>query len=322
MKRSRVVTLAVALSLLGCLGARTESPAPIDIGRPGTWSTHAPLPTPRQEVAVATVEDRIVVAGGFGPHAEPVATVDAYRPTTNTWETLTPLPAPVHHAAAVSVNGRLFVIGGFRDRLPPWSAERTVYEYDASRHSWATRAPLLIGRGAHAAAVVSGRIYVAGGRLGSTLSAVEVYDPETDRWSRVPDMPTAREHLAAVESGGRLWTLGGRASFVGPQYANVEIYDPASETWVAGLPLPAGRGGLAAAALGDHVFVFGGEAPFRIFSATEMYEATGSRWIAKEPMRTPRHGIGAAVLGGRIWIPGGARRPQYAPTDVNEAYTP
>jgi N-acetylneuraminic acid mutarotase len=319
---ARVVTLAVALSLPSCLGARTESPAPVDIGQPGTWSTHSPLPTPRQEVAVAALDDRVVVAGGYGPHAEPVATVEAYRPATNTWETLPPLPAPLHHAAAASVNGRFFVIGGFRDRLPPWNAQQTVYEFDAVRNSWATRAPLLIGRGAHAAAAVGGRIYVVGGSLGSTLSAAEVYEPETDRWSRIPDMPTAREHLAAVEFGGRLWTLGGRSSFVGPQYASVEIYDPASATWAAGPPLPTGRGGLAAATIGDRVFVFGGEAPFRIFSATEMYEAAGNRWIAKAPMPTPRHGIGAAMVGGRIWVPGGATRPQYAPTDVNDAYTP
>ena len=135
-------------------------------------------------------------------------------------------------------------------------------------------------------------------------------------------MPTARDHLAAVAVGGRVWALGGRASFFGTQYANVEIYDPATDSWRVGAPLPVGRGGIAAVAIGDRVYVFGGEAPLRIFNANEMYEPAGNRWIAKAPLPTPRHGIGAVVVNGRIYVPGGATSPGYARTDVHEVYTP
>jgi hypothetical protein len=135
-------------------------------------------------------------------------------------------------------------------------------------------------------------------------------------------MPTARDHLAAVAFQGRVWALGGRASFVGAQYANVEIYDPATDSWRTGVPLPAGRGGLAAVALPDRILVFGGEAPLRIFSATEMWETAGQRWIAKEPMPTARHGIGSVVIGGRVFVPAGGTQPGFAASAVNEAYTP
>ena len=129
-------------------------------------------------------------------------------------------------------------------------------------------------------------------------------------------------NLAAVAVGGRLWALGGRASFFGTQYANVEVYDPATDSWRVGVPLPEGRGGLAATVLGDRVYVFGGEAPLRIFNANEMYEATGQRWIAKAAMPTPRHGIGAVAVNGRIYIAGGATSPGFARTDVHEEYAP
>lgn len=325
MTRRRALLLAALLAAVlpgGCFGVTTESKAPLDIGAPGKWSAHARMPSGRQEVAVAALGDRVVVIGGLGELGAPVPTVEAYRPATDTWETLAPLPSPVHHAAAVVADGRLFVIGGFADRMPPWRAQRTVYEYEPGRNSWSTRAPLLIARGAHGAAAVNGRIHVVGGSHGGIMNAHEMYDIAADRWIRMAPMPTARDHLAAVAFRGRLWAIGGRTSFLGEQYATVEIYDPAGNGWEPGPRLPDGRGGLAAVALTDRIFAFGGESPFRIYSATEMYEPNGNRWIAKEPMPTPRHGIGAAAVAGRIWIPGGATRPGSARTDVNEAYTP
>lgn len=318
----RLLPALLALLAAGCIGARTESEAPVDQSAPGTWTTLAPMPTARQEVAVAALDGRVWVIGGFGESAEPVATVEAYDPATNRWETKTPLPVPLHHAAAAVVNGRLFVVGGYTGGRVRWTASQTLFEYDAARGSWATRAPMPSPRGALAVAVLNGRLHAVGGSADRLTHAHEVYDPVADRWSAANGLPTARDHLAAVTFRGRLWAIGGRESFLGTQYANVEIYDPATDSWQTGVPLPTGRGGLAAAALPDRVLVFGGEAPFRIFGATEMFEPAGNRWIAKASMPTPRHGIGAAVVGGRVYIPGGGTRPAFAATTVNEAYTP
>ena len=322
MTRRDLLTAAMAAAAAGCVGVTRDSRAPIDMLQPGRWSAHRPMPSARQEVAVAALGDRVVVVGGFGELGAAVPTVEAYRPAADTWEAMPPLPAAVHHAAAAVVDGRLFVLGGYADRVPPWRAQRTVYEYDPAGSSWATRAPLLLARGAPAAAVVDGRIHVVGGADGDALAVHEAYDPGADRWTRLAPMPTARDHLAAVAFHGRLWALGGRSSFVGRQYAEVEIYEPAGDRWYTGAPLPEGRGGLAAAAVGDRIFVFGGESPLRIFAATEMYEVAGNRWLGKEPMPTPRHGIGAAILDGAIWIPGGATRPGFGRTSANEAYRP
>ena len=312
----------VALLLAGCLGFRTDSPAPVDQSTSGTWTFLAPLPAPRQEVAVAALDGRVFVIGGFGEGGEPMASVDVYDPATNEWESRAPLPAPTHHAAAAVAAGRLYVIGGYTGGRLRWTASETVYQYDPARDSWATRAPMPTPRGGLAAAGVGDRIHALGGTSDRVTNAHEVYDAAANRWSSANPMPTPRDHLAAVAFQGRVWVLGGRESFIGTQYANVEVYDPATDSWRVAPPLPAARGGLAAAALTDRILVFGGEAPLRIFSATEMYEAASNRWIAKTPMPTPRHGIGAAVVGGRIIIPGGGRQPGLAATHVNEAYVP
>jgi N-acetylneuraminic acid mutarotase len=321
-RRPLVVTVLVGMIAAGCLGTTTESGAPVDIVSPGAWATLAPMPTPRQEVAVAALDGVVYVIGGIGTAARAMITVEAYDPVTNTWTTKAPLPEATHHPAAAVVNGRLFVIGGYTGGPLRWTAMATVYEYDAPRNAWVTRAPVPTPRGALAVAVRDGRIHALGGSAEALSGAHEVYEVASNRWTAANPMPTPRDHLAAVAYQGRVWAVGGRSSFMGTQFASVEIYDPATNSWQTGPPLPTGRGGLAAAVLTDRIFVFGGEAPFRIFSATEMYEPTGNRWIAKAPMLTPRHGIGAAVVGGRIYLPGGGREPMLAPTDVNEAYQP
>jgi N-acetylneuraminic acid mutarotase len=323
MRRIPGVVLALAVLLAaGCLGKTTDSTAPLDILSPGKWVPLAPMPTARQEVAVAELNGRVFVIGGFGPDNDPVDTVEVYDPAADRWETRAPLPAPTHHAAAAVVEGRLFVVGGYSGGRLSWTPLRTVYEYDEARGSWATRAPLREPRGGLAAVALQGRLHAVGGSGDSASAAHEIYERVADRWSDAPPMPTARDHLAAVAFQGKLWAVGGRTSFIGTQFAAVEIFDPATNSWATGTPLPTARGGLAAAALGDRVYVFGGEAPLRIFSANEMWEVAGKRWLGKDPMRTPRHGIGAAVVGNRIYVPGGGTQPGYASTSVNEAYVP
>ena len=293
----------------GCFGVRTDSKAPVDQSMAGKWMVLAPMPASRQEVAVAALDGRVFVIGGFSGSADPVATVNVYDPATNQWETRAPLPAPTHHAAAAVAAGKLYVIGGYTGGRLRWMASQITYEYDPARDSWATRALMPTPRGGLAAASLGNRIHALGGDSNGATNVHEIYDPATNRWSTANPLPTARDHLAAVAFQDRVWAIGGRESFLGTQYANVEVYDPATDSWRVAPPLPAGRGGLAAVAVGDHILVFGGEAPFRIFSATEMYEVAGNRWIAKTPMPTPRHGIGAAVVGDRVFIPGGGASP-------------
>lgn len=315
--------LVLALLLLGgCIGLETQSPAPVEQRTPGRWEELAPMPTARQEVAVAALGGHVWVIGGFGPGAEPMPTVERYDPATNSWDVRPPLPLPVHHAAAVTVGDRLFVLGGYTGGRLSWAPLDTVWEWTDAQARWEKRTPMPTARGALAAAALGGRIHALGGSASDPLGAHEIYDVAANRWTVANAMPTARDHLAVVAFLDRVWALGGRASFMGEQYANVEVYDPATDSWRTGPPLPRGRGGLAAVALPDRILVFGGEAPLRIFNATEMYEPAGNRWISLAPMPTARHGIGAVLIGARVYVPGGGREPGFAATQINEAYTP
>ena len=76
--------LLLAMLLLGgCVGVATDSAAPVDQSGSGRWTELAPMPTARQEVAVAALGAQVWVIGGFGAGAEPVATVERYDPASN-----------------------------------------------------------------------------------------------------------------------------------------------------------------------------------------------------------------------------------------------
>src|SRR4029453_6441534 len=106
----------------GLRGAPPDPPAPIDLLKPGRWTTRAPMPTGRQEVAVAVLDGRIFVAGGFGGGGGPPrggggpARGGKWGETARAADGGEPgptSPPPTHHPPAATVEARLFVIGGY-----------------------------------------------------------------------------------------------------------------------------------------------------------------------------------------------------------------
>ena len=155
---------------------------------PGVWTRLAGLPTPRSEVAVAELNGKIYVFGGFGAGA---AANEEYDIAADAWQTRAPIPRGVDHPAAVAVGGKLYLIGGFDGR---WGPVADVWAYDPEGDTWTQKTELPTARGALGAAVVDGKIYVIGG-VGNSgdVGTTEVYDPATDTWTRRSPMPSARD---------------------------------------------------------------------------------------------------------------------------------
>eukprot|EP00698_Gefionella_okellyi_P012092 TRINITY_DN3229_c1_g2_i2.p2 TRINITY_DN3229_c1_g2~~TRINITY_DN3229_c1_g2_i2.p2 ORF type:complete len:302 (+),score=68.30 TRINITY_DN3229_c1_g2_i2:35-940(+) len=72
------------------------------------------------------------------------------------------------------------------------------------------------------------KLYVAGGTLGKPLKLFQCYDPVTDQWTRLADMPAARTGVSLVVYGDRLWAVGG-------QTKSVAEYDVARNFWREGI---------------------------------------------------------------------------------------
>jgi N-acetylneuraminic acid mutarotase len=280
------------------------------------WRLGVAMPLARSEHAIAELDGRMWVMGGYPPGRLPSDLVQIYDPATWRWSLGPRLPQPMHHMMAAAVDGRMYVIGGelqgASSGLPEIYVD-TVWMHDpAVGGGWVERARMPTARSGGGKAVIDGKIYIAGGRPPGG-AAFEVYDPATDSWERLPDLPTQRNHLAMVALGGKIIVAGGRfGPGAGAERTDVvEIYDPATRAWTTGAPLPAPLGGITAAVHAGCMFVFGGEGErshvLGLTPTTYGYDPRADRWARLADLPIAVHGLkGSAVFDGRIHLPGGA----------------
>ena len=308
----------------GTLGAATP-----EVDR---WTMGTPMPLARAEPAVAELNGKIWVLGGWPPGRMTSDLVQIYDPAASRWSLGPSLPQPIHHTHAAAVGGKLYVMGGELDGAlsgRPGKDLANTWVHDPKVGGWVARAPMPTARSGGGAAVVNGKIYVAGGR-GPGGPAFEAYDPATDKWEKLPDLPSQRNHLAVAALNGKIVVAGGRIApgFTAERLAAVEIYNPATRSWTKGAPLPAPRAGIAGAALAGCMFVCGGEGErthvLGLTPNTYGYDPRADRWIKLADLPVPIHGlVGTAVLGERIFLPGGGLTlGGDAPTNIMQVYRP
>lgn len=322
-------TLAlVSWCVVSGFAGQAETPPP----ESGTWTTAAPAPTERTEVAAAALDGQIFVVGGFeAPALGNVLNlsisnkVEVYDPRSDRWTTRAPLPVGLHHAGLAAVGRQLYVVGGYtRSGLSAWKPVASLYRYDPQEDRWSEGRPMVTPRGALALAVVNGRLLAIGGYNGdSNVSAVEEYDPQTDRWTAKAPLPDPRDHLTAATDGRFVYAIGGRLNGSYSQnVAMVHQYDLDADRWIRRADLPTARSGMTAAILANRIYVFGGEAPSGTFTTTEAYKPISDSWQTMTPMPTGRHGLGSAVVGDQIFVIAGGPKPGGSFSNVNEVFAP
>jgi len=197
------------------------------------WGIRAPLIEPNSEMAVAHLDGKIYVVGGYPSTRVSVDTVQVYDIKSDSWRLTTPYPTTINHASAVGLDGVVYVIGGQTSaggRGADAGYTSVVHAFDPKTETWTVRAPMPTARSGMAHDVIDGKIYVAGGRppRGHDFA---VYDPKVDEWTSLPELPTARNHMAAAAISGKLHVAGGRfgGGFRSEITAVLEVYDPVTK---------------------------------------------------------------------------------------------
>jgi N-acetylneuraminic acid mutarotase len=269
------------------------------------WRSLPDAPTARLMMAWTVLDGKIWVAGGMR-EGETLQTVESYDPQTGAWQPQPPLPIPLHHATAATYRGEVVVIGGATDII----ADASNKVFALREGKWAELPTLQHARAAAAAAVVGDKLVVVGGQNDKQLVAqTEVFDGKS--WTQAADLPTPREHLAAVSDGVYVYTVGGRSLTADENSAALERYDPASGNWEKLADMPSPRGSYGAAFIDGRIVAVGGEEPTRVLATVEMYDISNVKWSTVAPIGTPRHGQVVAAVDSALYCIGGADRPSH-----------
>jgi N-acetylneuraminic acid mutarotase len=141
------------------------------------WQTAAPMPVPRNQFSAVTIDGKIYAIGGqFHHDSEQLdqARVDIYDPHSDSWTSGPPLPKGHSHAEGSTFvhEGRIYMVGG---HTTPEGGTKSM-DPDVLTltpgGAWQVVGRLPVPLSSPAAAIVGGKLYVAGGSLnGSSVEA-------------------------------------------------------------------------------------------------------------------------------------------------------
>ena len=182
------------------------------------------------------------------------------------------------------------------------------------------------------AAVIDGRVYLAGGLIsdGESLVPVSVdelqlYDSAGRTYVDAPALPTPVDHALAVGYEGDLYVVGGFRD--GIPVADTWRLDVEQGTWEELPPLRQARGGLAGDVIEGRLYAVGGAAGTSAtgfedaFATLEVFDFGSETWSFGPDMPTPRHHFTAVELGGELYAVGG-RNAESMVLDALERFDP
>lgn len=149
---------------------------------------------------------------------------------------------------------------------------------------WENAAALPAPRNQFSTVTIDGRVYVIGGQfhhdsMQLDQPRVDIYDPETDSWSRGPQLPKGHSHSegGTFVSGGRIYMVGGHTTPEGGRKQidpDILALTPGGEWELVGkLPMPLSSP--AAAIIAGKLYVAGG--------SPNGYSVQADMWVRNAP---------------------------------------
>jgi hypothetical protein len=274
------------------------------------WSPLRNLPQGTTHTGIATDGKDIYLAGGYVELPEEnYRTVGSekfwrYNIVLDTYTALPNLPTKASTGQLAYLDGKLHYIGGTppvdADNLPDlpdhYIFDLEAYTQNPAVTDWVditSIAPLPNPRQHAGAVVLDGYIYYVGGQKFHNNSLVPQkdlhrYDPQTQIWTRLADMPKARNHMSntIIVYAGKIIVMGGQLNHQVPK-SEVFAYDPVTNTWSELTPLPLEQFSAIGGVI-NGIFYFGtGDIGYNNNERRRMRKGIPSFTEVPEPTSTP-----------------------------------
>jgi len=200
-----------------------------------TWAALASMPAGRRALLdAAELNGKIYIVGGVDSYFEKfLKTVEVYNPADNTYARKADLPYPMAWMRLANLNGTLYLTGG---SILNGSSMDRVFKYDADKDEWIEVAPMNEAHSLHGMVALNNKLYVFGGadewRDGSDTA--EVYDPASETWSYINDMPEYIMGMGATTDGRFIYLIGGSmwGNWIWSDSERIVMrYDPQYNQW-------------------------------------------------------------------------------------------
>ena len=286
-----------------------------------------PLPARITEAGGTSCGNKFYLLGGIDPFGRTTNKFWRYDPITNNWTSMPHLPAYINHPGVVSLKNKIYVVGGFEPigirlrwlMFADWKPRKSVYIFDLDSNKWESGPELPEELGAGGISICDSAIWYVGGiNHHKKISPAFYYlSLSSMRWYKLPDMPTARDHLRMEFAGNKLYAMSGREDDLRKNIAAVEIFDLSTNSWSKGQDIPTPRGGFSSIVFVRHIYTFGGESFFNCFDKIERMDTSSGEWEELPALPEGRHGIISGIVNGKIHLVSGGRHPRISTSNIH-----
>ena len=210
------------------------------------------LPEGRSSIHSATDGQNIYVVNGFTTTLPYSAEIIKYNIASDTWSTIYNNTIAKRYASSAVVNGKLYIFNGV---VSGGAINDQVEVIDLTDNTLSLSTPNPTPGRAAGAAEWEGKIYSFGGFTapGVYSNKLSSFDPATETWNALADMPVATETKGEIVNG-KLYVFGG---YNGTALTQIISYDIATDTWETIGTMPNSISAHAATVIGSKIWLAG-----------------------------------------------------------------
>jgi len=299
----------------------------LGLGSLSPWQLVSNMMTARDQFTGCVIGDKIYVFGGNGnPDGINLNSGEVYDINTSSWSSIASNTSDgIEELSGVGLNGKFYVFGGWGCDNPSGYCGVTNFNemYDPDTDTWTTLSQKPTTTSSATPVVYDGKIYLFGGYYSDEspsgqridYAVVEAYDPATNSWQYITDMPELLFNPAIAVYGDFAYLIGGYDPSTDTISTEVMVYHFTSNTWTRDYCTTGDAGRVYSYAGPTPVFngkayiVGGGEgtsmADHWVTDSATVFDITAKTWLSLPKLPEPRSCHLTVMCDKTIYVIGG-----------------